>query len=278
MKGRELTVINAGTHALPWLACQSPVNVVHSDWEGALNDPNVLILSPASRLATVAPLVHATRSKDSLRAVIVENDVGAGMLAQVLHSTGVRTLARLLAHTDFGLPKRVVNAWRIGSAGDLIASAAALPDKLLVVSCDVQRIEVPWDAIHALARLPEASRTRFDVHEYGSYLHWPEEDIHLDLESLRVATVPDERRKAERLLRQHNARLGAAIRELRLQADLRQSDIDGLSARQVRRVEQGHVRPRVATYQRLAAAHGRSLSDYLDRVAELSSRPGVKTE
>jgi len=67
------------------------------------------------------------------------------------------------------------------------------------------------------------------------------------------------------------------INELREQAvtltgwSNEQSAVEGLTARQIRRAEKGEVRPRVATYALLAAAHNQSLSAYLDAVAAEAS-------
>lgn len=43
---------------------------------------------------------------------------------------------------------------------------------------------------------------------------------------------------------------------------LTQSDIDGLTSRQVRRLEEGDTIPQIETLRRLAAAHGMTVDDY----------------
>jgi transcriptional regulator with XRE-family HTH domain len=55
---------------------------------------------------------------------------------------------------------------------------------------------------------------------------------------------------------------------LRQQYQLKQSDIAGLSERQVRRIESGEG-TKVATLELLAKAQGMELSTYLDAVASL---------
>ncbi|MCB9520196.1 MAG: helix-turn-helix domain-containing protein [Myxococcales bacterium] len=267
-----VTVVDAGLAPRPWLTLQSSLKVVRSSWDGVMNDANILVLTPASRLPSVTRLIRGAQRLGSLRGVLVETDVDPGMLPQVLDDCGVVTLTKLLAHSDFAVPKRVVDAWRLGAAGELIANAVALTDRLLVVSCALDRTDVPWTALPALATLSEGERAAFVVEEHGSFLHWPQADVHLDLDGLRVASSPARRRAAERLVRDHDAQLGAAIRSLREDAGLRQRDIQDLTERQLRRVEAGQVRPRVATYEALAAAHGLALADYLNAIADRAAR------
>ena len=101
----------------------------------------------------------------------------------------------------------------------------------------------------------------------GSYLHWPQADLHLNLEVIRTLLDPQrqQQKAVERL--QNDQLFGQAIAVLRQRNQLRQADIEGLSARQVRRIEAGH-HPRVSSLQRLAAAHGLSVPAYLDQIAE----------
>ncbi|NLE36878.1 MAG: helix-turn-helix transcriptional regulator [Pirellulaceae bacterium] len=64
-----------------------------------------------------------------------------------------------------------------------------------------------------------------------------------------------------------NRRYGAAIRRLRMEAGLKQSDIAGLTERNLRRVEHGQLAASKSTLQSLANAHGMALEDYLDGLA-----------
>lgn len=64
-----------------------------------------------------------------------------------------------------------------------------------------------------------------------------------------------------------NKTYGSASRKLRREKGLRQSDVPGLTARQVGRIESGHRATRSAL-QKLAAAHGLSVNEYLDDLAQ----------
>lgn len=63
---------------------------------------------------------------------------------------------------------------------------------------------------------------------------------------------------------------GEAVAALRKQCGLKQAEIQGLSERQVRRIEKGE-RTKVDTLAILAKSHGLSLKAYLDKIAEMLS-------
>ncbi len=65
----------------------------------------------------------------------------------------------------------------------------------------------------------------------------------------------------------HDVNFGKAIATLRKEQGLRQSDIAGLSERQLRRIERG-ARAGVSALRSLAAAHDLDLNGYLNVVAE----------
>jgi hypothetical protein len=136
----------------------------------------------------------------------------------------------------------------------------------------MERLEVPWGDIGALQGVGSAERNRFVVSSDGSYIHWPGPDVHLNLESLQMEVDPGARDEA-RLERLRQARgLGAAVAALRAIKGLRQVDMEGVTARQVRRIEAGEVFPRLSTLAKLAAAHRMTRADYLDSLAIEQSR------
>ena len=68
-------------------------------------------------------------------------------------------------------------------------------------------------------------------------------------------------------------RFGEAVAAFRKQCGLKQADIQGLSERQVRRIEKGE-RTKVDTLGILARSHGLSLKAYLDKIAGILSEGG----
>ena len=180
----------------------------------------------------------------------------------------LRVMRNTLVHTNVDLPKRVINAWAMGAQEQLIADAIVIDDRLLVFSCSMEKFEVPFLSLPALKRIPIDERSSFTIADDGSYLYWEGADIHLDLESFRCATDPEWKQKFEALKANHNQVFGKVIASLRKNHKLRQSDILGLSERQVRRREQGDGSTKIDTLRLLAKAHSMELDDYLDAVAD----------
>ncbi len=173
-----------------------------------------------------------------------------------------------LFHTNSVVPKRVMNAWTMGAQEQLIADATVIGDRLLVLSCAMEKLEVPFDSLPALKRIAINDRSDFTIDDDGSCLYWEDADIHLDLDAFRYATDPAWKRKFDSLKSEHNQVFGKAIATLRKQHKLRQSDIVGLSDHQVRRIEQGDGSTKVDTLRLFAKAHGMELDVYLDAVAD----------
>jgi len=174
-------------------------------------------------------------------------------------------------HSGPIIPRRVINAWNIGAQDQLIANASLIGNKLFVVSCALEEFEIGFDAYPALRSIPKNERTNFEVIEDGSSVHWPDSDIHLDLDDIRYATIPDWRARSKKIQVEHDSKFGEAIALLRKRHDLRQSDIKGLSERQVRRIESGE-RTTTESLELLSAACGIELDEYLNEVARVAAK------
>ena len=73
----------------------------------------------------------------------------------------------------------------------------------------------------------------------GSFIHWPDINVHLDWNQFLQAVEPAELHKAQQRSTGFNRRYGAAIRKLRAQAGIPQAKVEGITERQLRRIEQG---------------------------------------
>lgn len=268
MQAERMTVLarDPGCHGL--LRPKSAWRVLRdADPAGAAGASHVFVLAVASELPQVAEFVRAANKRHHLRALLVHADVDPRWAVQMLDRANLRTLRNTLVHVGSDIPRRVLNAWRLGAQHDLIADVQVAGHTLMVQTCAMDRLEVPFRSLRALAAIPTPDRATVIVADDGSYLHWPAADIHLDLEVLRLAIDPDaqERAKLDRL--RHDRRFGEAVAAVRQRHGLRQTDIAGVSARQVRRIEAGAF-PRSATLAQLAAAHGLELEPYLSAVAD----------
>ena len=272
----NITVLNKDSSCSRWLRSSARMKVVRRpNAQVAIDDAYIFVLVAASGLEEVADFVKEANRRHHLRALIVNADLDETWIGQMLDRADLRTLRNLLVHRAGQQPRRVLNAWRSGSQDDLIADALALPEALLVLTCALERIEVPWEQLRPLAGLSRDEREKFEVASDGSYIHWPAPDMHLDVEALRVIVDPRAKERARLERMRHAQNFGEAVAAVRKAAGLRQEDIDGVSARQLRRVECGEVFPRTATLGKMATAHGMSRAEYLDALAR-SQRAAVQ--
>jgi hypothetical protein len=105
----------------------------------------------------------------------------------------------------------------------------------------------------------------------GSFIHWPDIDVHLGWNQFLQAVAPAELHRAQQRSAEFNRRYGAAIRELREKAGIPQARVEGITERQLRRIEQGECRATVNALRDLAKAHGLDVNAYMDRVANAMS-------
>lgn len=228
---------------------------------------NLFVLCSAFHLPHVADFVTAVNRRHHLLALFVRQDVDPAWLPQMLERADLRTLRNMIVHSDNALPKRVMTAWRHGAQDQLIANATVVGDRLFVSSCMPETFEVGFDQMAALRRINKAERKNLEIADDGSYIHWPESDVHLDLDSIRSVLDPAWGAKCQAARLAYDKAYGAAIATLREERGLRQRDISGLSERQVRRIEAGEGLTASALAY-LAEAHGMKLDEYLQALAE----------
>ncbi|MFZ0888361.1 MAG: DUF2442 domain-containing protein [Candidatus Binataceae bacterium] len=227
---------------------------------------HVFVLCSALHLRQAAKFVSEVNREHRLQALFLRSDVEPALLPQMLDRAGLRFVRNILVHSESSLPHRVLAAWLRNAQSELIARATVADDRLIVVSCEPKTYEIRFDQMPALKRIAPQQRRNFEIAEDGSFIWWPSEDIHLDLDALKTVIDPTSRKRAERLRREHGGQYGAAIAAVRKAHGLRQTDIPGLSERQLRRIEEsGAVSLR--TIEQLARAHGMSTRDYLDALA-----------
>jgi hypothetical protein len=168
--------------------------------------------------------------------------------------------------------RRLVLARRGGAEKELVASAAVEDGTLVVWSCEPRRFEVPVSEIPALAGMTAAALAKFELSASGSRIRWPDADVDINLDTIREHADPEVRRQHEARARQEAARYAKAIRSFREERGLKQSDVAGLTDRQLRRLEEGDTVPQIETLRKLASAHGMTIHDYLRELAKRSRR------
>jgi hypothetical protein len=145
---------------------------------------------------------------------------------------------------------------------------ARFQDRILhVVSADFQRLEVSVSKIMPLSNAKKETAEHFEIDEDGSYIYWPDLDLHLGWEQLEQIVDPAAAQKAKHKSREFNVRYGAAIRKIRKEKGLDITAIPDLSDKQLRRIERGECRLTSNSAKKLAEAHGMTPSEYLQTVA-----------
>ena len=111
---------------------------------------------------------------------------------------------------------------------------------LVVVSPTAEgfrKLRVPMEKLPVLRRLSKEERETFEIDEDGTFIYWPSRDIHLGWEQFECAVDETAYLKAKQQTEGFNKAYGAAIEALRKERGLCQSDIEGLTPRQVGRIE-----------------------------------------
>ena len=232
---------------------------------------DIFVLSSISGLAAVSKFVRVANQRHRLRTLFIRENDNAQFLPQMLYEAKLRMSRQILVHSNKDVPKRVFTAWSLGCPDQLIATARVIDNALFVLACDHALFQIDFEALPALKRVPIAQRALFHISSEGSYIAWPEVDVHIDLDAIRYVKDVAWREKKDRERLLYDSRFGEAVAALRKNHALRQTDIAGLSERQVRRIEKGE-RPRVRTLEILAQSHGLSLKAYLDRIADMLNR------
>jgi hypothetical protein len=208
---------------------------------------HLLFTEPATHPDQVAQWMRATRirSEDRLHVVRVPN----------LEDPQVSELLG-----------RVCSAFEPdGGRGGMID--AYLDDDTVFVRGPKHRmLHVPISSIPALKGQPRAVLQNFEVDPDGSFIHWPELDVHLGWNQFVQAVDPAEFRAAQQRSDEFNRQYGAAIRKVREAAGIPQSKIAGLTDRQIRRIEQGSCRATTRALNALARAHGLQMNAYMSQL------------
>ncbi len=236
--------------------------------DSLLDEFSALYLSVSLRdLPEVSSFVREANNKRYLENLFIHDPDASNLLPQYLQKAGLRLFSNLIVHQQADVPARILHARTIGAADELIADAHLVENFLVVMSCSTKTYEIELSKIAALSRKSGRDVRSFQVEKDGSYVYWPSLDVHLDMESIRGLSDPNYPEKAKQERVQSDQLFGQAVADVRRKHGLRQSDIKGLSERQVRRVETG-ARPRVSTLNLFAKAHSLSTNDYLNEVAE----------
>jgi Protein of unknown function (DUF2442) len=129
-------------------------------------------------------------------------------------------------------------------------------------------LHVPVSSVPALRDQSSAVLRNFEIDPDGSFIYWPELDVHLGWKQFLQAVDPTALWRAQQRSAVFNKRYGAAIRRVREAAGILQSKVEGLTERQLRRIEQGECRATTAAITALAKAHSLDANAYMERLTK----------
>lgn len=150
----------------------------------------------------------------------------------------------------------------------LIVDAWVEQENLVLLAPTFERLSVPLEKLEKFIGCDAEKVARFDIDEDGRFLFWPHADVHLGWEQFLQIVDPIAALAASQLTQEFNEHYGAAIRTLREELGLKQTEISGITERHLRRVEHGQSAASRATLESLARAHGMSLGNYLKKLAK----------
>ena len=174
---------------------------------------------------------------------------------------------RLQVCRDPLVVKRLVIALKRPAPWEGILDAYVLEDSLVVVLGDMSARQFPIRKLPQVGRFEPAVLSHFEIDSAGSYLYWPDRDVHMGPSQLLQAVDPMYLADVE-IRRYEIEKISLALLDMRNDLQLKQTEIPGLSERHVRRLEKEEVRLTVEAATKFACAFGLTLSEFLDELSE----------
>jgi hypothetical protein len=244
---------------------------------GTLSQKSVAPLLVACKSACMDhdEIKHLRKLKRAKAYLVFHGDLPPQAVADRIAWLGVQNEERIcIVETKEEEPfvKRFLLALDSGDYEGRIVDVWWEEDTLVVVSPrndGFAKLRVPLDKLPVLQGHNKKALEKFEVDEDGSFVYWPSIDIHLSWEQFEQAVDEQAHLKAKQQSDAFNKAYGIAIREFRRKYQLRQSDIKGLTPRQVGRIERGECRATHNALSKLAKAHKMKISDYMNKLANL---------
>jgi hypothetical protein len=217
--------------------------------------------SPDARLL----ILNDGQSSDRLLERIIRLKIRTPERVVILESGGSKTSSVQAILWRFVLSPKA----RTGE--DRIFNATLEGEILHVVSTSFKRLDVPLRGVRRFASAKPAAIQNFEIDRDGSFIYWPDLDAHLGWNQLQQIVDPEAARKAQQKNQAFNVRYGQAVKLVRELAGLKRSGINGLSEKQLRRIEDGECRLTSNAIEALATAHKMSPNEYMSKLAEALS-------
>ncbi|WP_420442272.1 hypothetical protein [Candidatus Palauibacter sp.] len=174
---------------------------------------------------------------------------------------------RLQVCRDPSVVTRLVIALKRPAPWEGILDAYVLKDSLVVVLGDMSVRKFPVGRLPKVRRFEPAAVSRFVIDSAGSYLHWPDRDVHMGPSQMLQAVDPMYLADVE-MRRYQMENVSQALHDMRNDRRLKQTEILGLSERHVRRLEREEMRLTADAANKFASALDLTLSEFADELSE----------
>jgi hypothetical protein len=166
------------------------------------------------------------------------------------------------------LLKRLAAAVEADDQQERILNATIEEDVLNVASAKLNRLEVPVDKLPFPSNGDHSKLYHFEIDEDGAFIYWPDLDVHLGWTQLQQLIDPEAAFKARQKSEDFHRRYGKAVRKMRAAAGLKAADVEGLSEKQLGRIEKGECRLTSHAVEALSKAHKVEPNKYLGELAK----------
>lgn len=177
---------------------------------------------------------------------------------------------RLFLTDDLGSVRRWVIAPNRTQPYEGIIDAYVWEGTLSVFMGDLSIRDFPAHRVPSLRTVDPEILTALQVDVDGSFLTWPNTEIHLGPSQLLQAVDPSQLAEIE-IERFRSENTSMALRYMREQRGLRQADIEGLSERQVSRLENAESRLTADAADKWARSFDLSTTAFLEQLGHLLS-------
>jgi hypothetical protein len=140
---------------------------------------------------------------------------------------------------------------------DLFIAGEVIParSEILLYRGNLEPITVPLEWFVLRPGSPDPDAARFAVADYGQTVRLG--DYEASTDAILYEFDEDYRARAKKRMVEQDSSLGGAIRRLRLQKGLRQTDFPGITAKEIARIEKGLVKkPHQETIRKIAKITG----------------------
>jgi hypothetical protein len=170
--------------------------------------------------------------------------------------------------------RRIIHAHKIGAPADIICKLAVHKEcdgtiSLQVTAADFTEITIDSKKINSIAKMSYNELQNFEIEEYGFYITWPKQDIHLNLDSFKMISDPKIMKKRIKEIEKEKSNFGELMKNFReANGKLTQKDFGNLSERQIRKYENGENFPSYESLQVISHSYNMSVNDYLNALSE----------